>query len=65
MIANTLDIIYFSHLLPIKVFEAIGASRGFSLSWQLDLSIFLASAVAATLICLILYQSRWTRWLVA
>jgi len=57
--------IYFSHLLPIKIFEAIGARRGLSPSWQLDLSIFLASAVAATLISLILYQSRWTRWLVA
>jgi peptidoglycan/LPS O-acetylase OafA/YrhL len=57
--------IYLSHLLPIKVFESAAARVGFSPSWQLDLAIFLASAVAATLIAWVLYQTRWTRWLVA
>jgi len=57
--------IYFSHMLPIKVFEALGARRSLSPSWQLDCAIFVASAVAATLLAWILYRSRWTRWLVA
>jgi surface polysaccharide O-acyltransferase-like enzyme len=57
--------IYFSHMLPIKVCEAFGKKLGFSESWRLDCAIFLGSAVAATVIAWMLYQSRWTRWLVA
>lgn len=56
--------IYLSHLLPIKLFEALGAWRGFLPTWQLDLAIFVASAGAATFLSFLLYQSRWTRWLV-
>jgi surface polysaccharide O-acyltransferase-like enzyme len=57
--------IYFSHMLPIKVCEAFGKKLGVSENWEVDCTIFLVSAVAATLIAWILYQSRWTRWLVA
>jgi surface polysaccharide O-acyltransferase-like enzyme len=57
--------IYLSHMLPMKVCEALATRRGLSPSWQLDCAIFLASAIAATLIAWILYRSRWTRWLVA
>jgi surface polysaccharide O-acyltransferase-like enzyme len=56
--------IYLSHMLPIKLFESVGAWRGFLPCWQLDLVIFLASAGAATFLTFLLYQSRWTRWLV-
>jgi surface polysaccharide O-acyltransferase-like enzyme len=57
--------VYLAHLLPIKVFEALGTRLGFSPSWQVDLAIFLLSAVAAPLIAWLLYRFRGTRWLVA
>jgi surface polysaccharide O-acyltransferase-like enzyme len=57
--------IYFAHMLPVKVCEALAARRGLALSWQLDCTIFAVSAIGATLLAWALYQSRWTRWLVA
>jgi surface polysaccharide O-acyltransferase-like enzyme len=57
--------IYLSHMLPIKICEALAARSGLELTWQLDCGIFLVSAVSATLIAWLLYQSRWTRWLAA
>lgn len=57
--------IYLSHLLFIKVFEALFAKSGVALTWQRDLAVFLASAICSTLLAWTLSKWRQTRWLVA
>jgi peptidoglycan/LPS O-acetylase OafA/YrhL len=41
--------IYLSHILWIKIFQAGGTKAGFAVSWGLDLGVFLAAAIAATM----------------
>ncbi len=55
--------IYLSHLLFIKVLEAVAAKLGLGISWQLDICVFLASAVLSTLLAWWLSRWRPTRWL--
>lgn len=57
--------IYLSHLLLIKVAEAVAAKLKFSVTWELDLGVFLFAAIGSTLLAWTL--SRWsaTRWLAA
>jgi peptidoglycan/LPS O-acetylase OafA/YrhL len=57
--------IYLSHLLFIKVFEAAAARFGSEVGWAQSVSVFLASAAAATLLAWSLSRWRGTRWLVA
>jgi len=55
--------IYLSHFLFIKILEAAAAKLGLDISWQLDVCVFLASAVPSTLLAWWLSRWRPTRWL--
>ncbi len=55
--------IYLSHLLFIKILEAAAAKLGLGVMWQLDVCVFLTSAVLSTLLAWWLSRWRPTRWL--
>jgi surface polysaccharide O-acyltransferase-like enzyme len=57
--------IFLSHLLFIKVAEAVASKLRISAGWELDLGIFLFAALASTLLAWTLSQWSTTRWLVA
>ncbi len=57
--------IYLSHLLFVKVLEAVGAKLHLSLTLTTSLGIFILAAAGSTLLAWSLSRSRWTRWLTA
>lgn len=57
--------IFLSHLLLIKVAEAVASKIRVSTSWEVDLGIFLFAALGSTLLAWVLSQWSPTRWLVA
>ena len=57
--------IYLSHVLWIKIMQAVTVRAGFSASWQRDVLVFLVSAVISTLLAWALSRWRWTAWLAA
>jgi len=57
--------IYLSHLLFIKVFEALGTEFNVAVTWQLDVSIFILSAAGSTLLAWSLSKWRPTQWMAA
>ena len=57
--------IFLSHLLVIKVAEAVASKIEIPTGWELDLGIFFFGVVGSTLLAWVLSQSSTTRWLVA
>ncbi|MGD9128124.1 MAG: hypothetical protein PVH19_12170, partial [Planctomycetia bacterium] len=56
--------IYLSHLLFIKVAEAVANQVDLSLTWHLDLGVFLFAAAGSTFFAWLLSKWSWTKWLV-
>lgn len=56
--------IFLSHLLLIKVAEAVASKIKISTSWEVDLGIFLLAVVGSTFLAWLLSRSSRTRWLV-
>jgi surface polysaccharide O-acyltransferase-like enzyme len=57
--------IYLSHLLFVKVFEAVGAKLHLPVTLATSLGIFVLAAAGSTLLAWTLNRWRWTRWLTA
>jgi surface polysaccharide O-acyltransferase-like enzyme len=57
--------IYLAHMLVIKVLEAVATRERLTVSWLLDVVIFIAAALGSTLIAGLLARSPRTRWLAA
>jgi peptidoglycan/LPS O-acetylase OafA/YrhL len=57
--------IYLAHMLVIKVLEAVATRERLTVSWLLDVAIFIAAALGSTLIAWLLARSPRTRWLAA
>lgn len=56
--------IYLSHLLLIKVAEAVAQKVDLAQNWELDLGVFLFAAVGSTFFAWILSRCSATKWLV-
>ena len=57
--------IYLSHLLLIKVVEAVASKAKIPICWELDLVTFIFAAVGSTLLAWLLSRWKVTKWLVA
>ena len=57
--------IYLGHLLFIKIAEALAAKLGLSVTWPLDIGIFLFAAAGSTASAHALARFRVTRWMAA
>jgi surface polysaccharide O-acyltransferase-like enzyme len=55
--------IFLSHLVFVEGLQAIAGRLSIRASWPLDLSVFVISCVAATVLTLLLRRSPKTRWL--